>query len=292
VWKLTGGAVHVTDPTNASRTLLYDIRRQRWDDELCKLLGVPAAMLPEVRPSAGVFGETTRDVLGAPVPIAGIAGDQQAALFGQGCVRPGMAKNTYGTGCFLLVNTGDQAVTSTQGLLTTVACDARGGTAYALEGAIFVAGAAIQWLRDGLGVLKRAADSDALARSVESTLGVYFVPAFVGLGAPHWDPEARGAVLGLTRGVTRAHLVRAALESMAYQTRDVADAMARDGAVVETTAMGAASLAGPATGVWRSQRDLDRARRIATRFRPHLSRAARDRAYQGWQEAVARVRTS
>jgi glycerol kinase len=324
LWKLTGGRVHATDPTNASRTLLYDIHRRRWDEELCRLLEVPMEVLPEVRPSAGVFGETTTDLLGTAVPVAGIAGDQQAALFGQGCVRPGMAKNTYGTGCFLLVHTGGEAVRSKNGLLTTVACDARGGAAYELEGAVFIAGAAIQWLRDGLGLLRRASDSDALARSVDSTLGVYLVPAFVGLGAPHWDPDARGAIVGLTRGVGVAHVVRAALEALAYQTRDVADAMVADGArlrrlrvdggasqndflmqhqadvlgvsverpaLIETTAMGAAYLAGLATGVWRSQSDLDRARRIAKVFRPRMSRRGREAAYAGWLDAVARVRT-
>src|SRR5437667_8923094 len=228
VWKLSGGAVHATDPTNASRTLLYDIHARAWDGEMCTLLDVPTAVLPVVRPSSGEFGTTTADVLGAPIPIAGIAGDQQAALFGQGCVEPGMAKNTYGTGCFLLLNTGARPVASEHGLLTTVACDAAGAPAYALEGSVFIAGAAIQWLRDGLGLVKRAAESERLAKSVDSTLGVYLVPAFVGLGAPHWDAGARGALLGLTRGVTRAHVVRAALEALAYQTRDVADAMAAD----------------------------------------------------------------
>jgi len=324
LWKLTGGAVHATDPTNASRTLLYDIHRQRWDAELCRLLGVPMTMLPEVRPSAGIFGETTRDLLGATVPVAGMAGDQQAALFGQGCVRPGLAKNTYGTGCFMLVNTGASPVRSRNGLLTTVACDARGGVAYALEGSVFIAGAAIQWLRDGLRLLKKAGDSEALAKSVDSTLGVHFVPAFVGLGAPHWDPEARGAIVGLTRGVTTAHVVRAALESLAFQTRDVAEAMRADGArlrrlrvdggasandflmqfqadvlgipverpaLVETTAMGAAFLAGLATEVWRSAEALDRARRITAVFRPRMSARVRDSAYAGWLDAVARVKT-
>jgi glycerol kinase len=325
IWKLSGGRMHVTDPTNASRTLLYDIHAGGWDRELCDMLHVPADVLPEVRPSSGDFGQTDPGLLGAAVPIAGVAGDQQAALFGQGCVEPGMAKNTYGTGCFLLLNTGTQAVRSEQGILTTVACDARGGPAFALEGSIFIAGAAIQWLRDGLGLVKRAADSELLARSVTSTLGVYLVPAFVGLGAPYWDPEARGALVGLTRGVTRAHVVRAALEALAYQTRDVADAMAAaagealrdlrvDGGaaandflmqfqadvlgvpvdrprVIETTAMGAAFLAGLATGFWRSQAELAQARRIDRRFRPRMQAEARDALYRGWQEAVARVRS-
>jgi glycerol kinase len=325
VWKLTGGASHVTEPTNASRTLLYDIHALAWDAELCRLLEVPEAVLPEVRPSSGVFGETTKDVLGAPIPIAGIAGDQQAALFGQGCVEPGMAKNTYGTGCFLLLHTGARPVASRNGLLTTVACDAQGGAAYALEGSIFIAGAAVQWLRDGLKIIKKAADSEPLAKSVPSTLGVYVVPAFVGLGAPYWDADARGAVVGLTRGVTSAHLVRATLESLAYQTRDVVEAMTADAgaalkalrvdggatandflmqfqadvldvpverpALVETTAMGAAALAGLATGFWKSPADLSKARKIDKRFRPRMKADARDELVRGWREAVARVRS-
>ena len=325
IWKLTGGAVHATDPTNASRTLLFDIHTGAWDAALCDLLQVPAALLPAVKPSSGEFGATEASILGAPVAIAGVAGDQQAALFGQGCVEPGMAKNTYGTGCFLLMNTGAQPVASRHGLVTTAACDARGGRAYALEGSVVIAGAAIQWLRDGLGLLKKAADSERLARSVDSTLGVYLVPAFVGLGAPHWDAAARGALLGLTRGVTRAHVVRAALESLAFQTRDVADAMAADAGprlstlrvdggaatndflmqfqadvlgvpvvrprVVETTAMGAAFLAGLSVGFWKSQAELERARRIDRRFAPKMKAEVRDALYRGWQEAVSRVRS-
>jgi glycerol kinase len=324
VWKFTGGARHVTDVTNASRTLLYDIHARRWDDELCRLFEIPDAVLPEVRPSSGVFGETTPDVLGTAVPIAGIAGDQQSALFGQGCTAPGMAKNTYGTGCFLLLHTGQDAVASHHGLLTTVACDERGGYAYALEGAVFVAGAAVQWLRDGLGIIRKAAETDRLARSVDDALGVYVVPAFAGLGAPYWDPEARGAVLGLTRGVTRAHLVRATLESLAFQTRDVMDAMAADAgaalralradggaaandflmqfqadllgvpverpALVETTAMGAAQLAGLAVGFWGSPSELAATRRKDRRFRPRMPAARREALYRGWQDAVRRVR--
>jgi glycerol kinase len=325
MWKLTGGAVHATDPTNASRTLLYDIDAGAWDRELCELLGVPAALLPEVRPSSGEFGRTDKAVLGQPVPIAGVAGDQQASLFGHGCVEPGMAKNTYGTGCFLLLHTGSRRVSSEQGLLTTVACDERGGPAYALEGAVFVAGATLQWLRDGLGLIKRATESERLARSVPSSLGVHLVPAFVGLGAPYWDADARGAILGLTRGVTRAHVVRAALESLAFQTRDVADALVAaagaplaalrvDGGaaandflmqlqtdllgvpidrprVVETTAMGAAFLAGLGVGMWRSQGELAQARRIDRRFRPRMKPEERDALYRDWQAAVARVRS-
>jgi glycerol kinase len=326
VWKLTGGAVHATDPTNASRTLLYDIHAGAWDAELCALLDVPVGILPDVRPSSGELARTDASVLGAPVPIAGIAGDQQAALFGQGCVEPGMAKNTYGTGCFLLMNTGAEPVASHHGLLTTIACDARGGRAYALEGSVFIAGAAIQWLRDGLGLIRKAADSERLAKRVDSTLGVYLVPAFVGLGAPHWDADARGALVGLTRGVTAAHLVRAALEALAYQTRDVVDAMAADAGaplralrvdggaaandflmqfqadllgvpldrpkVVETTAMGAAFLAGLGTGFWKSPGELERARRVDRRFRPRMKPDVRDALYRGWQEAVGRVRSA
>jgi glycerol kinase len=326
IWKLTGGAVHATDPTNASRTLLYDIHAGAWDRELCDLLEVPMEVLPEVRPSSGIFGHAAAEVLGAPAVIAGVAGDQQAALFGQGCVEAGMAKNTYGTGCFLLLHTGTTPVASERGLVTTVACDAVGGRAYALEGSIFIAGAAVQWLRDGLGLLKTAAESERLARSVDSTLGVYLVPAFVGLGAPYWDAGARGALVGLTRGVTRAHVVRAALEALAYQTRDVADAMAADAGeplralrvdggaaannflmqfqaellgvpverpkLVETTAIGAAFLAGLATGFWRSQADLGRARRIDRRFAPKLAAEPRAALYRGWQDAVARVRST
>ena len=325
VWRLTGGKVHATDATNASRTLLYDIHARAWDAALCALLEVPEAVLPTVHPSSGEFGQTTADVLGASVPIAGIAGDQQAALFGQGCVDAGMAKNTYGTGCFLLLNTGARPVRSDHGLLTTIACDARGGPTYALEGSVFIAGAAIQWLRDGLGLLRKAAESERLARTVDSSLGVYLVPAFVGLGAPYWDPDARGALVGLTRGVTRPHVVRAALESLAFQTRDVVEAMAADAGeplrtlrvdgraaangflmqfqadllgvpverprVVETTAMGAAFLAGLGTGFWRSQADLVRVRRIDRRFRPRMRSETRDALYRGWQAAVDRVRS-
>ena len=326
LWKLTGGAVHATDPTNASRTLLYDINARAWDPQLLALFDVPASVLPVVLPSSGVFGETTPDILGAPVKIAGVAGDQQAALFGQGCVDAGSAKNTYGTGCFLLLNTGARAVASRSGLITTIACDAKGGVAYALEGSVFIAGAAIQWLRDGLGFMKQAAESEKLARSVDSTLGVYLVPAFVGLGAPYWDADARGGLLGLTRGVTRAHIVRAALESLAYQTRDVVDAMAQDAGtplatlrvdggacandflmqfqadilgvpverpkLVETTAMGAAALAGLGVGFWGSPEELARARQLDRAFRPRMAAGPRQALYRGWRAAVARVRSA
>ena len=326
VWKLTGGAVHATDCTNASRTLLYNIRTLQWDKGLCSLLGVPMSMLPVVQPSAGLFGHTMPGLVGAaPVAITGIAGDQQAALFGQACTRPGMVKNTYGTGCFLMMYTGDKPLESRNGLLTTLCCAADGGPAYALEGSVFVAGAAVQWLRDGLGILKTAADSEAAARRVDSTLGTYVVPAFAGLGAPYWDAEARGAVVGLTRGVTADHLVRATLESLAYQTRDVVDAMAADSGrrlrvlrvdggasandflmqfqadvlgaavdrptVVETTAAGAAFLAGVGAGVWKSAKDLESVRRVDRVFQPKKKAAEREELYRGWTRAVARVRS-
>lgn len=325
VWKLTGGQVHATDYTNASRTLLFDIHGRRWDDELLRLFRVPAEMLPAVVPSAGVVGTTTRDAFGAEVPIAGIAGDQQAALFGQACFHPGEVKNTYGTGCFLLMFTGDRAVTSERGLLTTLACGADGRPAYAVEGAVFVAGAAVKWLRDGLGLIKRAADSERLARSVDSNLGVYLVPAFVGLGAPYWDAAARGAIVGLTQGVSAAHVARAALESLAYQTRDVVDTMVAEsgqqlaglrvdggaaandflmqfqadilGATVdrpqqiETTALGAAALAGLGAGVWKSARDLERVRKRDRLFKPRMAPERREALHQGWRRAVAAVRS-
>ncbi len=321
VWKLTGGAVHATDPTNASRTLLYGLTSRRFEPALLRRFGVPASVLPEVRPSAGDFG-VTRSARFVPdgVPIAGVAGDQQAALFGQGCVRPGQSKNTYGTGCFLLLHTGGTPVRSRAGLLTTVACGPRGEVAYALEGSVFVAGAAIQWLRDGLGVIARAAESEALARSVADSGGVVMVPAFAGLGAPYWRSDVRGAVLGLTRGTTRAHLVRAALESLAFQSRDLVEAMAHDAGsrvktlqvdggavandwlmqyqadllgvpvrrprVIETTALGAGLLAGLATGFWRSQRELDHARQLEREFRPKRGATWRAAEYARWRDAV------
>ncbi len=316
VHRLTKGRAHVTDPTNASRTLLYDIAARRWDPELLALFGVPAEILPEVRPSSGVFALADAEWFGAEVPIAGIAGDQQAALFGQGCFAAGTAKNTYGTGAFLLLNTGATRVRSTRGLLTTVACDERGGPAYALEGAIFIAGAALQWLRDGLGVLADARDSEALARGVPDTGGVVFVPAFTGLGAPHWESAARGAIFGLTRGTTKAHLVRAALEAMAFATREVLEAMRADAGLaladlkvdggaaandwlmqfqadvlgtsvtrpanVESTALGAAGLAGLATGVWKSAVEFAAARHFTT-FRPDRAVEAE---WDEWKRAV------
>jgi glycerol kinase len=319
--RLTGGAVHATDHTNASRTLLYDLATRDWCPDLLALFEVPEGILPEVMPSSGTFGITEGSALGLEVPVAGVAGDQQAALFGQGCWSQGLAKNTYGTGAFLLLHTGNAAVESHSGLLTTAACDERGQPAYALEGSIFVAGAAVQWLRDGLGVLGSADESAALARSLDSNDGVYFVPAFVGLGAPHWDPDARGTLVGLTRGTTGSHLVRAALEAMAYSTADVLLAMERDSgmparelrvdggaamndwlmefqanllgipvrrpAMVDTTALGAAGLAGLATGVWEDASDFLAASGEASFFNPSMSAGERSSLAAGWRRALA-----
>jgi glycerol kinase len=317
--------VHATDVSNASRTLCLNLTTVDWDDRMCAMLGVPREVLPAIVDSSGPCGETA-DLgwLPAGVPIAGIAGDQQAALFGQTCFAPGTAKNTYGTGCFALVNTGERPVVSSHGLLTTLAWRIAGRTVYALEGAVFVAGAAVQWLRDGLGVIAAAAETEALARSVPDAAGVYFVPAFVGLGAPYWDQHARGTIVGLTRGVTRAHLARAALEAIAYQSRDVLDAMAADAkarpgdlkvdggavandflcqfqadvldaavvrpAVIETTALGAAYLAGLGAGLWRSLDAVAARHAVERTFRPSADAAARSEGYAGWRRAVERAR--
>ncbi len=321
IWNLTDRKVHVTDYSNASRTLMYDIHRRCWDDELLGMLGVPRSMLPEVRPSSEVYGVTAeRHFLGAAVPIAGVAGDQQAALFGQACFDAGMAKNTYGTGCFMLMNTGGEAVASNHGLLTTIAWGVDGKVEYALEGSIFVAGSAVQWLRDGLQIIKSAEESETLAMSVPSTDGVYIVPAFVGLGAPYWRSDVRGSVFGLTRGTNRAHLARAVLESLAYQTRDVLAAMEADsnialkslrvdgGAVAnnfllqfqsdvlgvpvdrpqvaETTALGAAYLAGLAIGFWENRAEITRQWAIDRTFKPAMQPSVREELYGGWQRAV------
>jgi glycerol kinase len=321
IWKLTGGAVHATDPTNASRTLLFNLRARAWDATQLARFRVPRAVLPEVRPSSGSFGVTRGfGVVPDGVPIAGVAGDQQAALFGQGCVSAGESKNTYGTGCFLLLHTGSRPVLSRAGLLTTIACGPAGESAYALEGSVFIAGAALQWLRDGLGLLAKASDSERLARRVKDSGGVVMVPAFVGLGAPYWRADVRGALLGLTRGTTREHVVRAALESLAFQTRDLTESMAKDAGrevstlrvdggaaandwlmqyqsdllgipvarprVIETTALGAGLLAGLGVGFWTSHRELNRARRIEHRFRPLRNRAWRESEYSRWQRAV------
>ncbi|MEP6495263.1 MAG: glycerol kinase GlpK [bacterium] len=319
VWQLTGGAVHATDPTNASRTMLYDIDQHAWSAELCDLFGVPMEMLPEVRRSSGDFGLARGDVLGFDAPILGIAGDQQSALFGQGCFTRGTGKNTYGTGAFLLLNAGATRPASRDGLLTTIGCDATGGPAYAVEAAIFIAGAAVQWLRDGLGIIANAGETDALARSIESTDGVYFVPALTGLGAPYWEPDARGTIVGLTRGTGRAHLVRAALEAMAFGTAEVLDSMSQasgapfdrlrvDGGatmndwlmqfqadilgvpierpdMIETTALGAAGLAGLAARVWKDADEFLATRRF-TSFAPRMNRAAADTLMTGWRRAV------
>jgi glycerol kinase len=331
LWQLTGGRVHATDPSNASRTLCFDIRRLAWDAELTDRLRIPQAVFPAVRPSAGVFGETIAlEGLGAGIPVAGIAGDQQAALFGQGAHAPGGAKNTYGTGCFLLLNTGATPVASEAGLLTTVAWSfpsAAGrppAVAYALEGAVFVAGAAVQWLRDGLGLIRTAAETEPLARSVPDTGGVYLVPAFVGLGAPYWDMYARGTLVGLTRGTTRAHLARATLESIAYQTRDVLEVMSREAGrlpaelrvdggatendflcqfqadilgvpilrprVRETTGLGAAYLAGLGVGLWRSPDTLRDLWQLDRRFEPTMPADRREALYADWRRAVERAR--
>jgi glycerol kinase len=323
LWRLTGGAVHATDVTNASRTMLFDIREQRWDAELCRLFDVPEALLPEAHDNSHVFGVTEPGLLVAQLPIAGMAGDQQAALFGQRCFEAGMIKSTYGTGCFMLLNTGDEAVESKNRLLTTPAYRIGGTIHYALEGSIFVAGAAVKWLRDGLGVIADASETDSLATRVPDSHGVYMVPAFVGMGAPYWDPDARGAIFGLTLDATGAHLARAALEAVAYQSLDLTDAMVADGGAhpaairvdggmaandwlcqfladildvpverpsnVETTALGAAFHAGLATGVWTGIEGLPDGGAGSDRFEPKMDRARRDQLIAGWKDSVRRA---
>jgi glycerol kinase len=329
IYKLTGGRVHATDITNASRTLLLDLARLEWDNDLLKLFNVPRAALAEVRDSAGDFGEADAELLGAPVPIMGVAGDQQAAAFGQACFAPGDVKSTYGTGCFALVNTGSVAPVSANRLLATAAYRAAGKTAYAIEGSIFVAGAVVQWLRDGLGVIGASHEIEALARTAKTADGLYFVPAFTGLGAPYWDPDARGAILGLTRDMGVAEIARAALDAVCFETRDLLDAMAADmttqglgrpralkvdggmvqnnwfcqrladltglaverPCVTETTALGAAYLAGLAAGVFSGFDDISRAWALDRRFDPALAGGSRDVLYEGWKKAVARVRS-
>ncbi|UIO41817.1 glycerol kinase GlpK [Brevibacillus brevis] len=320
IWKLTNGLVHVTDYSNASRTLMFNIHSLEWDDELLNMLQIPKSMLPAVRPSSEMYGYTDEKLFEFQIPIAGIAGDQQAALFGQACFAEGQAKNTYGTGCFMLMNTGEKAVASKNGLLTTIAWGVDGKVEYALEGSIFVAGAAIQWLRDGLKLIEKSSDSEKHALAVDTTDGVYMVPAFVGLGAPYWDMEARGAIFGLTRGTTEDHLIRAALESLAYQTRDVLEAMEADsgirlqklavdgGAVAnnflmqfqsdilnteverprvnETTALGAAYLAGLAVGYWGSKEDIVNNKVVERSFSPDMADEVRQGLYAGWKQAV------
>jgi glycerol kinase len=321
VWKLSGGKVHVTDYTNASRTLMYNIYELKWDEELLKLLDVPASMLPEVKSSSEIYGHTDNiHFFGHKAPIAGIAGDQHAALFGQTCFESGMVKNTYGTGCFMLMNTGEKAVKSEHGLLTTIAWGIDGKVEYALEGSIFVAGSAIQWLRDGLRMFRDSADTEQYAVRVESTEGVYVVPAFVGLGAPYWDSDVRGAVFGLTRGTSKEHFIRATLESLAYQTKDVLDAMEADSGITlktlrvdggavrndflmqfqsdllnvpverpvinETTALGAAYLAGLAVGFWQDRSEIKNHWQLEQSFEPKMEPSRRDELYAGWQKAV------
>ena len=320
IWKLTGGRVHVTDYTNASRTMLYNIRELKWDQELLNLLDVPESMLPEVKPSSCVYGMTDFEMFGGEIPIAGAAGDQQCALFGQCCFEPGQMKNTYGTGCFLLMNTGHDIVKSQNGLVTTIAASADGTVQYALEGSIFIAGAAIQWLRDELGVLTSASESLSYAKRVPDTAGGYVVPAFTGLGAPYWNQRARGVVVGITRGFSRAHLVRATLESLAYQTYDIVRAMERDSGIpiadlkvdggacannflmqfqsdligsdvyrprcIETTALGAAYLAGLAVGYWSSLDDVRNNWAVDKIFTPELDEEKRRKLLHGWHKAV------
>lgn len=322
VWRLTQGKKFLTDYSNASRTLLYNIHTLDWDDELLEILDIPRAMLPEVRPSSEVYGETDPKWFGAPIPIAGIAGDQQAATFGQACFEPGTAKNTYGTGCFMLLNTGKQPVESKHGLLTTIGWGVGGELTYCLEGSVFIAGAVVQWLRDGLKIISKAGEIEELASRVPTSEGVYFVPAFVGLGAPYWNQPARGTIIGLTRGTTREHIARAALESMAYQTRDVLDAMQQDAGlqlnalkvdggasandllmqfqadlldvnvqrpvVQETTALGAAYLAGLAVGFWKDRSDVARNWALDREFTPQMPAGEREKLHGRWKLAVER----
>lgn len=321
LWKLTGGKVHATDYSNASRTMLFNIRSLKWDETMLKALDVPANILPEVLPSSGLFGASEAEWFGAPIPICGIAGDQQAALFGQACFKPGMAKNTYGTGCFMLMNTGNTPSRSKKGLLTTIAWGLDGKVFYALEGSVFNAGSAIQWLRDSLGMIEASKDSEAMARSVEDSGGVYMVPAFTGMGAPYWDMYARGTIQGLTRGTTKAHIIRATLESLAYQTKDVLDIMAEESGipldtlrvdggaasnnflmqfqadllatpverprVIETTALGAAYLAGLAIGLW-TKSEIASQWQIDSVFEPKMAGETISTLYQGWKKAISR----
>ena len=323
LWRLTGGKIHATDATNASRTQLFNIHTGAWDEELLRLFGIPHTLLPEVHDNAHIYGATQESLLGQAIPIAGMAGDQHAALIGQACFEKGMAKSTYGTGCFMLLNTGEQAVTSENRMLTTIAYRLDGRTTYALEGAIFIAGAAIKWLRDGLGLITHASQTDDMATRVEDSHGVYMVPAFVGLGAPHWNSEARGLICGLTLGSTAAHVARAALESVAYQTLDLALAMREDGATgaktvridggmaandwfcqflanildvpverpveLESTARGAAFLAGLATGIWNGPADVKAAWSSGRIFKPDMDGALREKLVSGWRDALSRT---
>lgn len=324
IWKLTRGKMHITDVSNASRTLLYNIHKQEWDEDLLKLFNIPKAILPEVKQSSEVYGETATTLFSTKIPISGIAGDQQSALFGQLCTEPGMAKNTYGTGCFLLMNTGEQAVLSKNNLLTTIAWKINGKVHYALEGSVFVGGAAVQWLRDGVKIVKSSPESERLAQSVPDNGGVYFVPALTGLGAPYWDPYARGGILGITRGTTEAHIARATLEGIAYQVYDLVKAMEADSGVkdlelrvdggacandlmmqfqsdifrfnvvrpktLETTALGAAYLAGLAVGYWNSIEELQQQRSIDQIFQPKMDLVQAEKYIKDWRKAVGRVR--
>jgi len=325
IWRLTGGISHVTDATNASRTLMFNIHQQSWDDELLELFSIPASMLPDVLDCAADFGHSDKNVIGAEIPISGVAGDQQAALIGQACFEPGMIKSTYGTGCFMVLNTGTWALSSKNKLLTTVGYRLDGKTTYALEGSIFVAGAAVQWLRDGIGIIDSAATTESLASSLDSNNGVYIVPAFTGLGAPHWDPDARGAIFGITRDTGPAEFVRATLESICYQTLDLLEAKRRDGVqatklrvdggmvanewfcgfladvlnitverpeFTETTALGAAFLAGLQVGVFDSLDDIKDVWKVDRSFEPTLAEAERKRLVEGWHQCVKKVKTS
>ena len=325
LWNLTGGKIHITDYSNASRTMIYNIKELKWDEKILKELNIPMIILPEVKPSSEIYAKTKHEILGVEIPIAGIAGDQQAALFGQLCFQEGMVKNTYGTGCFMLMNTGEKIVSSNNGLITTIAWGIDKKVEYALEGSIFVAGAAIQWLRDELKIIHDSKDSEYFANKVNDTNGVYIVPAFTGLGAPHWDMYARGAIFGLTRGANRNHIIRATLESIAYQTKDVIDAMIEDSGinltalrvdggatannflmqfqsdilnvnverpdVTETTALGAAYLAGLAVGFWKSKGEIVQNWSINRKFRPQMLDEYREQLYNGWKKAVEKTKS-
>ena len=323
LWNLTGGKAHITDYSNASRTMIYNIKTLRWDEKILGILNIPSEILPEVRQSSEIYANTNAEIFGAEIPISGIAGDQQAALFGQLCFQEGMVKNTYGTGCFMLMNTGEKIVQSHQGLITTIAWGLQGKVEYALEGSVFVAGAAIQWLRDELKIIHEAADSEYFANKVKDTEGVYVVPAFTGLGAPYWDMYARGAIVGLTRGAGRNHIIRATLESIAYQTKDIIEAMIEDSGInltvlkvdggasannflmqfqsdilnvnierpeiTETTALGAAYLAGLATGFWKSKGEVIQNWSMNKKFKPSINDDERNRLYSGWKKAVKKA---
>jgi glycerol kinase len=323
LWNLTGGKAHITDYSNASRTMIYNIKNLRWDEKILGILNIPSEILPEVRQSSEIYANTNAEIFGAEIPISGIAGDQQAALFGQLCFQEGMVKNTYGTGCFMLMNTGEKIVQSHKGLITTIAWGLQGKVEYALEGSVFVAGAAIQWLRDELKIIHEAADSEYFANKVKDTEGVYVVPAFTGLGAPYWDMYARGAIVGLTRGAGRNHIIRATLESIAYQTKDIIEAMIEDSGInltvlkvdggasannflmqfqsdilnvnierpeiTETTALGAAYLAGLATGFWKSKGEVIQNWSMNKKFKPAINDDERNRLYNGWKKAVEKA---